>query len=191
MRGTRIVAMAGMLALAGVLAVPAQADAGRHCAARLQPVAPKDARGVIRAKLVEVGCFATFAEALQAGSDGAIRVSADTTPARLTQSQLDASTTVVPNVGLMIGTEFDGTSFTGISQSYFAPTQCAGDDIWEVNYVGDTWNDQFQSGRAFGGCDTNRKFAAADFSGGSILCTPNCTDYGALQNKVSSLRWKP
>jgi hypothetical protein len=191
MKGTQGVAIAATLVIAGSVAMPAQARGERHCAARLQAVAPKDRHGVIRAKLVDMGCFSTFAEALAAGSGGAIHVSADTTPASLTQRQLDASTTVVPNAGVMIGTEYDGQNYTADSRSYFAITACAGDDVWELNYVGDAWNDVFQSGKGFGGCDHNRKFGAADFTGSSILCIPNCTDYGVLDNKVSSLRWKP
>ena len=192
MRGRRIVvAITGMLLVGGMVSVPAQAQGGRHCAVRLQPVAARGAHSVIRARLVSLGCFGTFAEALKVGSGGAVKVSANTTPASLTQRQLNASTSVVPNANVLIGTEYDDSGYTGSSMSYYAPTACAGDDIWEVNYVGDTWNDRFESGKGFGGCDHNRKFGAADFTGTSILCTPNCPDYGVLDNKISSLRWKP
>jgi hypothetical protein len=191
MRGTRIVAIAGTLLLGGMLAIPAQAQAGHHCVTRLQPIAPKDRHGVIQAKPINMGCFSTFAQALSVGSGGAIRVSAGTTPASLTQRQLDASTTVVPNANVIIGTEYDASNYLGSSNSYYAPTSCAGSDVWETNYVGDLWNDRFQSGKGFGGCDHNRKFGAADFLGNSVLCSPNCSDYGIVSNLVSSLRWKP
>jgi hypothetical protein len=191
MRGTRIVAIAGMLLVGGLVTVPAQARGGSHCAVRLQPVAPREPHGVIQARLVSLGCFGTFAEALRTGSGGSVRVSEDTTPAGLTQRQLNASTSVVPNASVIIGTEWDDSIYSGASITYSAATACAGDDIWEVNYVGDGWNDRFESGKGFGGCDHNRKFGAADFTGSSVLCTPNCLDYGVLDNKVSSLRWKP
>jgi hypothetical protein len=83
------------------------------------------------------------------------------------------------------------TSFGGQSQDYFAPSTCSATNIWEVNYVGDTWNDRFSSGKGFGGCNHNKKFAAADFGGDVLTCTPNCNDYGSLSNQVSSLRWRP
>jgi hypothetical protein len=191
MKGTKIMAMGAALVLAGMLSAPAQARVGHHCVVRLQPIAPKARNGVIRTKPVDMGCFASFAEALRVGSGGAIRLSDDATPAGLTQQQLSGSTTVVPNALAMIGTEYTGTDYTSDSKNYFAPTACAGDDIWDTNYVGDAWNDMFESGKGFGGCDHNRKFGAADFAGTSIVCTPNCTDYGILDMKVSSLRWKP
>ena len=191
MRGTRLAIVVGLLMVAGVVAAPAQAGGGHHCAMRLVPVTPKDAHGVIRAKAVDLGCFSTFAEAVRAGTGGAVSLSANTTPASLTQRQLDRSTAVVPNASVMIGTEYDNIGYNGDSQTYTAPTACAGDDIWEINYVGNAWNDVFESGKGFGGCDHNRKFGAADFTGGSIICTPNCSDYGSFDNRVSSLRWKP
>ena len=191
MRGTRLAIVVGLLMVGGAVATPVQASSGRHCVVRLVPIAPKDARGVIRAKAVSLGCFSTFAEAVRVGTGGAVNLSANTTPASLTEQQLDRSTAVVPNASVMIGTEYDDSAYLGDSRSFTAPTACAGDDIWETNYVGDAWNDMFESGKGFGGCDHNRKFGAADFTGGSILCTPNCVDYGTLDNKVSSLRWKP
>ena len=60
-----------------------------------------------------------------------------------------------------------------------------------MSYVGNFWNDDFESGRGFGGCDTNKKFKAANFGGDVLTCTPDCLSYGVLRNEVSSLRWKP
>jgi hypothetical protein len=191
MKVTRLALVVGLLMVGSIAALPAQAGGGHHCAVRLVPIAPKDAHGVIRSKAVDLGCFASFSEALKIGSGGAIRVSGDTTPASLTQRQLSRSTSVVPSASVMIGTEYDDQGFDGASRNYFAATACAGDDIWETNYVGDAWNDMFESGKGYGGCDHNRKFGAADFAGGSIVCAPNCADYGTFDNKVSSLRWKP
>jgi hypothetical protein len=191
MKVTRLALVVGLLMAGSIAALPAQANGGHHCAVRLVPIAPKDAHGVIRSKAVNLGCFASFSEALKVGSDGAVSVAADTSPASLTQDQLKRSTDVVPNANVLIGTEYVNLAYGGVSQSYFAPTACAGDDVWEVNYVGDSWNDRFESGKGFGGCDHNRKFGAADFTGGSIVCAPNCLDYGTMADRVSSLRWKP
>ena len=193
MRSMRIAAVVAALVVVGVagsVSVPAQARWGRHCAARLEPVGAKDRHGVISARAVDIGCFPTFAEALFAGSGGAVRVPAGTTPAGLTRRLLAASSTAAPTVRL-IGTEFTGFAYGADSRSYFAPTACAGGDVWELSYVGEAWNDVFESGKGFGGCDRNRKFAAAGFTGGSVLCTPNCPDYGVLDMEVSSLRWRP
>jgi hypothetical protein len=91
---------------------------------------------------------------------------------------------------VLIGTEYSETQYDGTSKSYFAAVTCSATVTWEVSYVGDTWNDRFESGKGFGGCNHNRKFAASQFGGASVLCTPNCTSYGSLNNLVSSLRWR-
>jgi hypothetical protein len=111
-----------------------------------------------------------------------------TTPAELTDGLLERST--VARTQIVIGTEWNGTGFAGGSMDFTAPDTCAG-TTYQVAYVGDFWNDKFQSGKGFGGCDTNKKFVHANFGGDVLTCTPNCNDYGTFSNEVSSLKWKP
>jgi hypothetical protein len=181
-----------LLVIGTLLALPARAGAEvlDNCVAVLAPI-DGSTSGVIDATAVELGCYETYAEALEAGSDGAIAVDADTTPATLTSSSLAAATDVTLATSVVIGTEYTGLGFEGSSKSYFAPVSCSSTVTWEVSYVGDAWNDDFASGKGFGGCDHNKKFQHADFLGDVITCTPNCSDYAPLRNEISSLRWKP
>jgi hypothetical protein len=167
----------------------ATAAVGRHCAYRLVPIGA--ARGaVISARLDLVGCFATLSEALRAGSGGSIQVAADTSPASLNERQLRSRSTADGRVSVLIGTEYDSSLFGGASNDYFAASTCTSSTTWEVANVGVAWNDKFQSGKGFGGCDTNKKFRNTNFGGTVVTCTPNCSDYGGLNNQVSSLRWR-
>ena len=100
-----------------------------------------------------------------------------------------ASATNAPDA-VLIGTEYNSSGYAGASQSYFAPVTCSTGVVWEVADVGATWDNRFQSGKGFGGCDTNKKFQNTNFGGNVLTCTPNCSDYGALSNQVSSLRWR-
>jgi hypothetical protein len=145
---------------------------------------------VISARLERIGCFDTFSEAIEAGSGGSIRLADSTSPRELTDDLMAESTTSRISGNTLIGTEWTATQYTQSSREYWADNACQG-VIWEVPYVGDNWNDDFESGKAFGGCDTNKKFGHADFDGTVVTCTPNCSDYGILKNQVSSLRWKP
>jgi hypothetical protein len=166
---------------------PAAAGSEEHCVTRLVPL---DASGqAVSAIAIDAGCYATYAEALAAGSDGAIDVGAETTPASLSDAELEASSQSV-TASVLIGTEWTGAGYTSSSKSYFASVTCSSTVTWEVSYVTDAWNDDFESGKGFGGCDANRKFANSQFGGSSILCTPNCSSYGSLSNEVSSLRWR-
>jgi hypothetical protein len=193
LRTARVLAICGTMVL--LACVPGTAGArsaeGRHCAVRLEPESyPKP--HVILARAVRVGCYDTLSEAVEAGSGGAIQLPRSTTPAELTD-ELIARSTVTARIGggsTLIGTEWTSVGYTSNSKSYLAPDACAG-NIWETDYVGDAWNDVFDSGKGFGGCDTNKKFVHANFAGDVLTCSPSCTDYGTLRDEVSSLRWKP
>jgi hypothetical protein len=186
----RVLAICGALLLLAMTpaSAGARSSAGRHCVFRLDPVS-RPRPHVVSAALERVGCFDTLSEAVQAGSGGAIRLPRSTTPAGVTDQLLRSSTRRIGG-DTLIGTEWTSTAFVGSSRNYFAQDACAG-TTYEVDYVGDSWNDEFESGKGFGGCDTNKKFVHANFGGSVVTCTPNCSDYGALRNEVSSLRWKP
>jgi hypothetical protein len=176
------------VAVASLTAVAA-APEERHCAVFLAPAGPGTEPGTVATTPQDLGCYPTYAQAVAAGTGGAVVLSSDATPATLTQSALDRATPEVLT-GVLIGTEWVATGFNGSSNSYFAASTCSSSTTWEMSYVGDMWNDNFESGKGFGSCDHNRKFHDSNFGGTSVLCTPNCSDYGALRNEVSSLRWR-
>ena len=165
---------------------PVQADVGEHCSFRL--VSTSRAGTTTDAELELVGCYDTYEEALEEGSGGALQVPRSVTPSSLTSVN---QTHTAGASDVLIGTEWDELSFAQSSTSYFAAETCSAQNTWQVSSVGATWNDRFESGKGFGGCDTNKKFEHVDFGGAVRTCTPNCADYMALGNEVSSLRWKP
>jgi hypothetical protein len=176
------------LVIAGVLvgiAQPASADMGEHCVFHLVPL--ERIGVVVNADLELVGCFATYEQALEAGVGRAIDFEGTVTPRTLTDETMSQ---VVGVTSVVIGTEYDNNSFTGESASYTASSTCTSATTWQVPNVGAYWNDRFQSGKGFGGCDTNRKFQHEDFGGTVRICTPNCSTYGTLSNQVTSLRWR-
>ena len=179
------------LVLISVVAIAAPAGAAKateqHCATRLVPIGPGSEPGAIATEPEELGCYETFEAALSVGLGTSVDLEDDVTAATLTEATLDASVTSSGDV--LIGTEYTQVNYVGDSKSYFAPVGCNAGPI-EVSYVGNNWNDLFDAGKGFGACNRNRKFAASNFGGASLLCTPNCSNYGTLNNEVSSLRWR-
>jgi hypothetical protein len=186
MRSFRHAAAIVAMLVPAFLPAPANAEEDTHCVAYLRPSSTEGA--VVHADLVELGCFATYADALAAGTDGALLLDDRVTPETLSVDEV-AEATAGTSSSVLIGTEWIETGFTSSSKSYFAASTCSDLLTWEVGYVTDAWNDRFESGKGFGGCDRNRKFQHAQFAGSSLLCTPNCSSYGALNDEVSSLRW--
>jgi hypothetical protein len=186
MRPIRHAAAVAALFVPTFLAAPAGAGEATHCSAYLQPTSTDGV--VVHADVVELGCFTTYAEAVAAGTEGALRLEDGIAPSTLSEGAI-AEATVGTSSSVLIGTEWIETGFTSTSKSYFASATCSDLLTWEVGYVTDAWNDRFESGKGFGGCDRNRKFQQSQFGGSSILCTPNCSTYGALNDEVSLLRW--
>ena len=165
------------------------ASSPEHCVSILEPTGESSGEK-IDTVLVDLGCFDTYAQAVEVGTNGSTDLPADVEPSTLTDAVLAASTE--PDASsVLIGTEYVLQSFNGNSRSYFAPSTCSSGVSWDVAYVGDSWNDDFESGKGFGGCDSNRKFMHSDFNGDARTCNPSCGGYGALNNEVSSLRWRP
>lgn len=177
-----------MVIVVGILvaaAPPASAERGGHCVFRLEPV--ERVGTILTATLRPLGCFPTLEEALEVGLEGAIDIPGTVTPQNVTESMV---ATEAGPTSVVLGTEYDLNSYTGSSNSYTAPSTCTASTTWQVANVGVTWNDRFQSGKGFGGCDTNRKFQHENFGGNVKVCTPNCGDYGILANQVTALRWR-
>ncbi|MEA2556582.1 MAG: hypothetical protein QOG88_120 [Actinomycetota bacterium] len=170
-------------------AQPAGAAAASNCAYVLVPVSDEPGSSLATPELI--GCYATYSAALSAGSDGAITVPSSMTPRRLSDAILADSTVDSGLSGVLIGTEWTQSSYAGASNSYFATSTCSSTQSWDLSYVGDAWNDRFNSGKGFGGCDTNKKFQDPNFGGTVLACTPPCSESGSLNNEGSSFRWKP
>ena len=188
---SRRVATTALLAVLAwsVLAVPAQGRTERHCAYRLVTIERHGSINETRAELV--GCYSSFSDAISAGTQGRVRLPASMTPQQVTDADLSAATNGTAAGDVVLGTEFNLNGYGGGSTNWTATATCSANDIWDINYVTDTYNDWANSGKGFGGCDHNRKFEHADLGGNALTCTPNCSNYGTLANEVSSLRYRP
>jgi hypothetical protein len=190
----RLFAMVVTLMVLSVFAGTASASASMplHCAYLLVPIGPGSEAGSISAMPVEIGCYSSASDAIYAGTGGEM-VPEQLAGDNLTQGTLDAYATPLAS-DYLLGREFDGTNYCCIAAGqyveYFASSGC-GPTVWQVANVGAGWNDRFESGKGFSGCDHNKKFENENFGGAVLTCTPNCSTYGVLNNQVTSLRWKP
>ena len=186
----------GVCLLTLSLTIPALADMEEpeHCSVFLDRSVDDPDTKPVETEPVDVGCFETLSEALVAGSGGTLQpapgVSVRTMTNRSLREDARHSTMDVedPEKTFLIGIEHDLLSYGGGTRSYYFDRACNDNPI-EVN-VGNTWDDRFESGRAFSGCGSNKKYAGQDQNGDVHLCTPNCGNYDDLRNRVSSLRWK-
>jgi len=164
------------LVLAAVLALilaPAQATSAaspQSCVVYLEPIGPPNAAGEVPTRPIDRGCYQSIPESLAA-----------------TGAALDGSGSA-PNT-VVIGIEWDSIGYSGANTTYETSSGCTSSLSWTISYVGDFWNDRFESGKGFSGCNRNKKFENSQFLGAVLTCTPNCSGYGVLRNEVSSLKW--
>src|SRR3989449_10401712 len=90
-RSNGVVLVILLAAAAPIVSVVPATAASSNCVVLLVP-GSVDPSGTILATEVDLGCYPTYAEALAAGSSGAIDVPALTTPASLTDAVLAADT---------------------------------------------------------------------------------------------------
>jgi hypothetical protein len=165
------------------LAVPSSALAkpspvSNSCVLNLEYLNPSGPE----AQVASQTCFATFSDALAFATNGSVAVSLNVTPGQVTEAmlQLSLASTVV------IGIDWDSTSYNGSSQVWTASNGCDFSHWWQVSYVGDAWNDRTESAKGFGGCVRYRHFEQANSQGSVRTCTPNCSSMGTMANKTSS-----
>lgn len=181
-------------ALILTLVLPAAAASGRtpvdlsqpHCISRLAPAAGDQDSGMRDAVVVESRCFATFAEAFEYGSLGAIKVPADLQPGDVTQAMAVSASA---STQYLLGTYWQAPDYMGWSYSWFASSGCTSTSGWQVSYVGSAQDDKYYSSKSYSGCERNRHFEHPNFGGATLLCQPNCSNLGIMNGETSSLRW--
>jgi hypothetical protein len=89
----------------------------------------------------------------------------------------------------VIGVEFQHSWFGGSSLTFTSNVSCFG---WyhTVAYVGNNWNDQISSARAYSGCGHSYHYEHANFGGSILDCRSECFYVGdAMNDRTSSLFW--
>jgi hypothetical protein len=163
--------IAALLAIVLVPTPATSAGTAQSCVVYLEPIGPPNAVGEVPTQPVDRGCYPSIPEALTA-----------------TGATLDGAG-LAPDATVVIGIEWDNTGYSGPNTTYETSGGCTSTRSWTVAYVGNFWNDRFESGKGFSGCNRNRKYEHSQFGGALLPCTPNCSTYGVLRNEVSSLKW--
>lgn len=185
--------------------IPAQAEDdapdpyASHCVTEAHPL------GTPSGTPVHEECFKSFAEAIYAATGGTLQVSSDFQPGELTQEMLDDAAAKNEAVGMaseeqevvaqVISIEYWNRDFNANlnhSSTYTGgSTGCSGGHNWQLGYVGNFNNDKYSSARNFGGCDIVRHFEHQNFNGARKDCSPCAYIGDAMNNRTSSLKWKP
>ncbi|HEX2050277.1 MAG TPA: hypothetical protein VHJ34_06530 [Actinomycetota bacterium] len=115
----------------------------------------------------------------------------DLRPDALTQDLLDSAGGSSTVVGIEYWNKnYNANPNRAVVYTTTDENRCNGGDSFQVSNVGAYDNDKYSSARNYGGCDIVRHFEHAGFDGAMLDCSP-CGDLGALNNRTTSLKWKP
>lgn len=150
-----------------------------NCVAQVDPIIP----GQKASAVTEMGCFATFAEAIAAATAGTVSLSLDVTPDSITESD------IAPAIAAIIGIDYDRRSYRGRSYTWTGGPNGCYSSSYIANMPGH-FNNRLTSTRGFSGCYRNTSYSGFFQSGYWVRCFPNCTYIGGfLNNATSSKHW--
>ena len=103
------------------------------------------------------------------------------------------STTLVAATTTIVGIDYSGSLYAGTTLNWTTTNSqgCTGGASYGSPGMPSGWNDVVSSAKGYQGCNNNPHWESTNYGGASITCMPNCSTMGAIDNKTSSVKWKP
>lgn len=185
-------ALAGSsILVAGLLAAPAAAadsapaqGSGDACAVGVHPVDPTAAVSLDALAEPVVDCFATFAEAVEFATDGELSAAS---PAELEEA-VDSGTVA----SVVLGYEYKGTYYSGGSLVLYGTSGsgCGSGSTYGFSSMPTGWSNVISSAKVFASC-WSIHYDYTGYSGDRRTCTGSCSSLGTMNNRTSSILFRP
>lgn len=186
--------VASAILLAGLLAAPAATagtpsaeSSGEACAVGVAPVV-LTAIETTAAPIPEpvVDCFPSFGEAVEFATGG--ELSADS-PAEL-ESVIESAEVTAASV--VLGYEYKGTSYTGGSLVLYGTSGsgCGSGSTYGFSSMPSGWSDVISSAKVFASCWSTH-YDYTGYSGDRRTCYGSCSSLGTMNNRTSSILFRP
>ncbi len=156
-------------------------SASRNCVATAAPIGS--------AATPRFTCYATFAGAVRAATNGRVRLPAGTRPGSVTPDEINqaALTPDTPNATFVLSVDYQNSNFGGNTLFWTEPSGCGN---FEASSMPSGWNDQVSSVAASSGCATTL-FQNNNFTGTTFVIKKNAsaTTLGSFNDEASSQTW--
>ncbi len=151
----------------------------RHCVVQIEPLQP----GQQASEMLEPVCFDSFSEAIDAATQGAVRLPPTTKPNEFTAEMLAPASTTV------IGIDYSSSNYSGTSLVWTASNTvgCTTGLTYAAPTMPSGWNDVVSSARTYGGCNRSPHYEHTYYSGAVLTCP--CATMGVMDNATSSEKW--
>lgn len=194
MSSLRLSLAGSSILVAGLLAVPAAA-AGALPAAEGSEVCAVGVHRVEAAAAVSgaepmaepvVDCFPTFGEAVEFATDGELSASS---PAEL-EDAVESETVAMASV--VLGYEYKGSSYSGGSIVLYGTSGsgCGSGSTYGFSSMPTGWNNVISSAKVFASC-WSVHYDYTSYRGDRRTCTGSCSSLGTMNNRTSSILFRP
>jgi hypothetical protein len=158
-----------------------------HCYSLLSPI-NKNVGG--SSEIIESACFDTFSEAIQAATKSRVLLDPSIRPENITETMLNNVEGIdLDAVQVVIGIDWDYSNYGGSTYTWVVSNYGCSDTIqYSVSSMPSGWNDRVSSAKGYSNCSFYH-YQNTNFGGSSVVCNPNCSSMGALDNSTSSERW--
>jgi hypothetical protein len=181
-------ATAGDSGLATVPAAPV--DVNPTCAVGADPIEAGPLAPAV-AELPEpvIDCFPTFAAAMEFVTGGALVAE---TPAQLDRLAAESPDAMATASWIVLGYEYKSTGYSGGSLVLYGTSGsgCGSSTTYGFPTMPSGWNNVISSARAFNGCWSTH-YDGTSYSGTRRTCTPSCSTLGTMNNRTSSIVFRP
>lgn len=153
-----------------------------HCVVLIEPIKPGQEESVTSAPV----CFDSFADAIYAATEGAVRLDPTIRPNEITQEMLSLS-----QRSTVVGIDWKDKNFRGDSYvwaTYHTPG-CSDGSSYGVSSMPSGWNDVVSSAKSYAGCNHYYHYEHTNWIEPRIDCGGECAQMYSMDNKTSSERW--
>jgi hypothetical protein len=170
-------------------AAPTGKGEGKHCVAMLVPagLGPMELKASQQPE-----CFPTFRDAIFSATKGRVLL-----PKRSFEEQLDIldqeirvrQDELAKAGSFVVAIDYVNSNFGGNTLTWTSPGPCTASGGFNAPSMPSGWNDVVSSTRGFSNCDKNVLWEHASFMGSKLVCRPDCSSVGSMNDKTSSREW--
>jgi hypothetical protein len=177
-------------------AAPPSPEVNRHCVVRLE-AAGSDVSQL--ATSTEPECYPTFRDATFFATGGRVLLPSKqpfSVQLEILDQELKARQEELSADGpVVVAIDYEHINYGGASLFWIADGPCDPSHSptppgWQSPSMPSGWNDRLSSTRAYWDCSRNILFEHSNYGGGHVICRPDCSSVGWMNDRTSSRRFQ-
>ena len=161
----------------------------RHCYALISPINANDDKA---STIITSECFNNFSDSIFAATKGRVKLNRSIQPGELTDEMLNGREEQSSfSYQVVIGIDWDDNDYRGGSYTWVVDGNgCSSTIQYGVSSMPSGWDNRVSSARGYSNCNSFYHYKNTNYDGSLIVCDPECSSMGTLNNATSSEKWR-